>query len=121
MNKETVDDYIKSFPENVQDMLNQIRATIKENAPGAVESIAYHMPAYKTNGRPLVYFAGFKNHIGFYATPTGHAQFEKELSKYKQGKGSVQFPLDKPIPLPLITRIVKFRVEENLIKSSSVR
>ena len=116
MNMETVDNYIKTFPENVQILLKQIRATIKENAPEAEESIAYQMPAYKTNGKPLVYFAGFKNHIGFYATPTGHAQFEKELSKYKQGKGSVQFPLDKPIPLTLIARIVKFRVEGNSIK-----
>ena len=116
MNTETVDNYIKSFPENVQVLLNQIRAIIKENAPEAEESIAYKMPAYKTNGKPLVYFSGFKNHIGFYATPTGHAQFEKELSKYKQGKGSVQFPLDKPMPLTLIARIVKFRVEENFLK-----
>ena len=116
MNMETVDKYIKTFPENVQIILKQIRSTIKENAPEAEESIAYKMPAYKTNGRPLVYFAGFKNHIGFYATPTGHTQFEKELSKYKQGKGSVQFPLDKPMTLTLIARIVKFRVEENNLK-----
>ncbi len=116
MNAATVESYIRSFPENVQVILKQIRDTVKENAPEAEESMAYQMPAYKTNGRPLVYFAGFKNHIGFYATPTGHAQFEKELSKYKQGKGSVQFPLDKPMPLALIARIVKFRVEENAIK-----
>jgi uncharacterized protein YdhG (YjbR/CyaY superfamily) len=113
---ETVDSYIKTFPINVQVFLNQIRSIIKENAPNAEESIAYKMPAYKTNGKPLVYFAGFKNHIGFYATPTGHVQFEKELSVYKQGKGSVQFPLDKPMPLALIARIVKFRVEENNLK-----
>jgi uncharacterized protein YdhG (YjbR/CyaY superfamily) len=116
MSTETVDSYIKTFPENVQILLKQIRSIIKENAPEAEESIAYKMPAYKTNGRPLVYFAGFKNHIGFYATPTGHVQFEKELSKYKQGKGSVQFPLDIPLPATLIARIVKFRVEENKIK-----
>jgi uncharacterized protein YdhG (YjbR/CyaY superfamily) len=116
MNMETVDNYIKTFPEKVQILLKQIRSTIKENAPEAEESISYKMPAYKTNGKPLVYFAGFKNHIGFYATPTGHTQFEKELSKYKQGKGSVQFPLDKPMPLTLIARIVKFRVEENNLK-----
>jgi uncharacterized protein YdhG (YjbR/CyaY superfamily) len=116
MNIETVDNYINTFPENVQILLKQIRAIIKENVPEAEESIAYQMPAYKINGKPLVYFAGFKNHIGFYATPTGHAQFERELSKFKQGKGSVQFPLDKPIPLNLIARIVKFRVEENFIK-----
>jgi uncharacterized protein YdhG (YjbR/CyaY superfamily) len=112
----TVDNYIKSFPESVQILLKQIRTTIKENAPDAVESIAYQMPAYKTNGKPLVYFAGFKNHIGFYATPTGHSEFAVELSKYKQGKGSVQFPLDQPIPVDLIRRIVKFRVKENLKK-----
>jgi uncharacterized protein YdhG (YjbR/CyaY superfamily) len=113
-----VDDYIKSFPENVQVRLNQIRAIIKKNAPEVEESFAYKMPAYKTNGKPLVYFAGFDKHIGFYATPTGHSQFAKELSKYKQGKGSVQFPLDIPLPLDLISRIVRFRVEENSIKKS---
>lgn len=110
----TVDSYIKSFPENVQILLKQIRATIIDNAPEATESMAYKMPAYKTNGKPLVYFAGFKNHIGFYATPSGHSEFAKELSKYKQGKGSVQFPLDKPLPLELIGQIVRFRVEENI-------
>jgi uncharacterized protein YdhG (YjbR/CyaY superfamily) len=113
----TVDNYIKSFPENIQELLKQIRAIIKENAPEAEESFAYQMPAYKTNGKPLVYFAGFKNHIGFYATPTGHAEFAKELSKYKQGRGSVQFPLDKPLPLKLIGQVVRFRVKESLKRS----
>ena len=108
-----VDNYIKTFPKEIQILLNQMRNTIKKNAPQAEESIAYNMPAYKTNGRPLVYFAGFKNHIGFYATPTGHKMFARELSEYKQGKGSVQFPINKPLPLDLIARIVKFRVEEN--------
>ena len=112
----TVDDYINSFPVEVQELLTQIRATIRENAPEAVESIAYKIPAYKTNGKPLVYFAGFKKHIGFYATPTGHIHFTKELSKYKQGNGSVQLPLDKSLPLDLIGRIVKFRVKENASK-----
>jgi uncharacterized protein YdhG (YjbR/CyaY superfamily) len=112
----TVDNYIESFPESVRKLLEQVRATIKENAPDAIESFAYQMPAYKTNGKPLVYYAAFKNHIGFYATPTGHSEFAKELSKYKQGKGSVQFPFDKPIPFDLIGRIVKFRVKENLSK-----
>jgi uncharacterized protein YdhG (YjbR/CyaY superfamily) len=109
----TVDNYIKSFPENVQVLLKQMRAVIKENAPDAEEGFAYQMPSYRTNGKPLVYFAGFKNHIGFYATPKGHTEFEKELSGYRQGKGSVQFPLDRPLPLDLIARIVKFRAEEN--------
>lgn len=111
------DDYIKSFPKDVRQRLEQIRTIIKNTAPDAEESISYGMPAYKLKGKPLVYFATFKNHIGFYATPSGHSEFAKELSKYKQGKGSVQFPLDKPLPLGLITKIVKFRVKENLQKS----
>jgi uncharacterized protein YdhG (YjbR/CyaY superfamily) len=109
-----IDNYISAFPPEVQEILKQIRALIMKTAPEARESIAYGMPAYKTNGKPLVYFAAYKNHIGFYATPTGHEKFADELSKYKQGKGSVQFPLDKPIPYGLIERIVAFRVAENL-------
>ncbi len=91
-----------------------MRMIIKENAPDATEYIAYGMPAYRYNSKPLVYFAGYKTHIGFYATPTGHAEFAKVLSRYKQGKGSVQFPIDEPLPLQLIGQIVRFRVEENL-------
>jgi uncharacterized protein YdhG (YjbR/CyaY superfamily) len=112
----TVDDYIASYPPDIQTLLKKMRETIRKAAPGAEESIAYGMPAYKTNKRPLVYFAGFEKHIGFYATPTGHAEFADELSKYKQGKGSVQFPLDKPLPLELVSRIVKFRIKENAEK-----
>lgn len=112
----TVDEYIRSFPNDIQIVLEKVRETIKKKAPDAVESIAYGMPAYKTNGKPLAYFAGYKKHIGFYATPTGHTAFADELSKYKQGKGSVQFPLDKPIPYELIKRIVTFRVAENAAK-----
>ena len=108
-----VNEYIAAFPEEVQNKLAQIRAIVKAVAPEAEESISYGIPAYKLNKRPLVYFAGNKNHIGFYATPTGHAAFAKELSKYKQGKGSVQFPLNEPLPLKLIERIVQFRVAEN--------
>jgi uncharacterized protein YdhG (YjbR/CyaY superfamily) len=107
-----IDTYIKQFPENVQTILNTMRRLIHDNAPGADELFSYGMPAYKLNKKPLVYFAAFKNHIGFYATPSGHTAFQDELSKYKQGKGSVQFPLDKPIPYKLIERIVKFRVSE---------
>ncbi len=113
----TAEEYIKSFPKDIQTLLKQIRETIKSNAPDVAETIAYGMPAYKINGKPLVYFAAFKKHIGFYATPTGHAAFAEELSTYKQGKGSVQFPLDKPIPFDLIKRIVLFRVEENAAKT----
>ncbi len=111
-----VDDYISGFPPEVQEVLQNVRNTIRSAAPKATETIAYAMPAYKLNGWPLVYFAAFKNHIGFYATPSGHEAFAKELSKYKQGKGSVQFPLNAPIPLDLISQIVQFRVEENLQK-----
>ncbi len=105
--------YIQQFPDNVQEILRNIRKLIKDNDPGAEELIAYGMPGYKTNKKPLVYFAAFKKHIGFYATPSGHIEFKDELSKYKQGKGSVQFPHDQPIPYNLIERIVKFRVIEN--------
>ena len=119
MNTKTsnVDEYIKSFPKSTQTLLKQVRKAIKENALGAEEMIAYGMPGYKLNKKPLVYFAGYANHIGFYATPNGHEKFAKELSKYKQGKGSVQFPIDEPMPIDLIIKIVKFRVTENLKKT----
>ncbi|RZJ74312.1 MAG: DUF1801 domain-containing protein [Flavobacterium sp.] len=114
---ETIQDYIASFPPETQVFLMQVYDTIKQTAPDATESISYTMPAFKLNGKPLVYFAGYKNHIGFYATPTGHKEFEAELARYKQGKGSVQFPLNEPMPLALIKRITEFRVAENLKKS----
>ena len=112
----TIDEYIAGFPDNVIIKLQKLRETIKKAAPGAEEMISYQMPAYKYHGM-LVYFAAYKNHIGFYATPTGHAAFKKELSVYKEGKGSVQFPLDQPLPLSLVTKIVKFRVKQNLEKA----
>ncbi len=108
----SIDEYINSQKKQVQSVLEQIRIIIKKAAPNAEEVISYQMPAYKQHGI-LVYFAAFKNHIGFYATPNGHAEFKEELSAYKQGKGSVQFPYDKPIPFDLITKIVKFRVDED--------
>lgn len=114
----TIDDYIITFPKEKQQLLDQLRATIRQAAPDAVESISYGMPTFKLMGRPLVYFAAYKNHIGFYATPTGHAAFAKELSKYKQGKGSVQFPYSEPLPLDLVKRITAFRVKENKSKTS---
>ncbi len=107
-----VDDYIAAFSVAVQEKLQMIRMTIKAHAPNAIESIAYGMPAYKLNKKPLVYFGGFARHIGFYATPTGHDKFKKELSIYKQGKGSVQFPLTESVPVDLIAKIVRFRVLE---------
>lgn len=108
-----VDAYIENFPDQVQTILKKIREIIFLQAHEVVESLAYGMPAYKINGKPLVYFAGYKHHIGFYATPTGHESFKDALSIYKQGKGSVQFPLDQEIPYELITEIVKFRVDAN--------
>ncbi len=107
-----VDLYINNYPAGVQKILRKIRAIIKKKAPAAEESMSYGMPAYKINGKPMVYFAGFKNHIGFYATPSGHEAFISELSKYKRGKGSVQFPLDQPVPYELIGQMVEFRVAE---------
>lgn len=112
----TMDEYIKTFPEETQKILEEIRATIKAAAPDAQEKISYQMPTFFLHGN-LVHFAAFKNHIGFYPVPTGIAKFKKELSVYEQGKGSAQFPLDKPMPLDLITKIVKFRVKENLAKA----
>lgn len=108
---ETVKEYIEQFPDSTKGILNNIRQTIFSAVPDAVETISYGMPAYKYRNKVLVYFAGYKNHIGFYATPNGHSKFKSELSGYKQGKGSVQFPIHEPIPYDLIRRIVMFRSE----------
>lgn len=107
----TVEEYIAQFPKETQTLLEEVRAIIRKHAPDAEESIAYAMPAYKLNKKPLVYFAGYDKHIGFYATPNGHEAFEKEYSKYKQGKGSVQFPLNEKLPKKLIADVVKYRVK----------
>ena len=111
----SINEYIASFPEDIQKVLEQVRETISQAAPEAGETINYGIPTFTLNGN-LVHFAAFKNHIGFYATPTGHEAFAEELSKYKQGKGSVQFPLNKPMPLELITSIVQFRIKEQQAK-----
>jgi uncharacterized protein YdhG (YjbR/CyaY superfamily) len=108
-----VDEYISSFPGDIQKILTRIRKIVLKYAPDAEESITYQMPAYKTYGKPLIYFAGYKSHIGLYATPTGHFEFKDELAKYRHGKGSVQFPLSEPVPYDLIRQIVKFRIAEN--------
>ena len=113
----TIDDYINSFPKDIQELLKQIRLTIKNTAPEAIETINYKMPTFQFNGN-LVHFAAYKQHIGFYPAPSGIEAFKKDLSEYKWAKGSVQFPLDKPIPLDLIAEIVKFRVIENSKKNS---
>lgn len=115
---ENIDDYISGFPPEIQKILQQIRATIKKAAPQATETISYSMPAVKLN-EVLVFFAAHAQHIGFYPTPSGMDAFKKELSVYKGAKGSVQFPLDQPMPLKLIAEIVKFRVAESREKAKS--
>ena len=114
----SIDEYIGTFPQEIQILLEQVRATIKQAAPEAEEAIKYAMPTFVLNGN-LVHFAAFKNHIGFYPVPSGIEAFKKELSVYKGAKGSVQFPLDKPMPLKLISEIVKFRVNENRLKAKT--
>ena len=111
----TIDEYIASFPNNIQDFLKTLRKTIKESAPMAKESINYGIPTFKLNGN-LVHFAAFKNHIGFYPTPSAILVFKKELTPFKQAKGSIQFPIDTPLPLQLIKKIVQYRIKENLSK-----
>jgi uncharacterized protein YdhG (YjbR/CyaY superfamily) len=114
----TIDEYIAGFPPDVQAILQKIRDTIRKAAPDAQEAIKYRMPTFVLNGN-LVHFAAFKQHIGFYPVPSGIEKFKAELARYEQGKGSVQFPLDKPIPYGLIGRIVKFRVQENRQKAAA--
>ena len=114
----TVDEYLKAFTGQQRETLDKVRSIIKATAPKAEEAISYGMPAYKMGGMPLVYFAAFKKHIGFYATPTGHEAFKAELAPYKQGRGSVQFPLNQPIPFDLLKQIVLFRVEQQAEKAA---
>lgn len=109
----SIDEYIRSFPPEIQQLLEQIRDTVKHTAPEAEETINYAMPTFKLNGN-LVHFAAYKNHIGFYPTPSGIEAYKEKLSVYKSSKGAVQFPLDKPLPLDLIKEIVMFRVKENM-------
>ncbi len=116
----TIDEYIAGFSADVQEILEKIRMAIREAAPGAEETIKYRIPTFTLKGN-LVHFAAFKRHIGFYPTPTGTETFRNELAVYKGAKGSVQFPLDQPIPYALISKIVKFRVEENLARAAAKR
>jgi uncharacterized protein YdhG (YjbR/CyaY superfamily) len=111
----SVDEYISTFPKDIQKTLEQVRQTIKKSAPEAEETINYQIPTFKLNGN-LVHFAAFKNHIGFYPAPSGLKAFKKEISNYKSSKGSVQFPINEPIPVSLISKIVKYRVKENSLK-----
>ena len=112
----SVDEYISNYPKEVQHKPITIRNIILKNAPNASEHILYGMPAYKTYDKPLIYFAAYTKHIGLYATPSGHQEFADELKHYKHSKGSVQFPINEPIDIPLIVKIVKFRVNGNALK-----
>lgn len=109
---QSVDEYIDRFEGEVKKRLGEIRKLIQAEVPDAQESIAYGMPAYKLHGKPVVYFAGYSHHVGFYATPNGHEAFKDEFAAYKQGKGSVQFPNDQPLPVDLIKRVVRYRREQ---------
>lgn len=108
----SIDEYIAGFPKETQKALKLIRATIRKAAPNATEAISYAIPAFKLDGKWLIYFAGFANHVSVYPAPRGKPEFKTELAKYKGGKGTVQFPLDAPLPTDLITRIVKFRAKD---------
>lgn len=114
----TVEEYISSFPPKTVELLEELRKTIKQAAPGAKEVVSYNVPAFQFHGM-LVYYAAFKGHIGFYPTPSGIAAFKKELAAYKGAKATIQFPLDRPLPLELVSRMVKFRVEENAAKAEA--
>ena len=114
----SIDEYIASFPEDVQKIMRQLRKTIKAAAPQAEEKISYQMPTFTLNGAYLVYFAGWKTHIAFYGAPRGNAEFKEDLSAYETGQGTLKFPLHKPMPFDLITKIVKFRVTENLKRTN---
>ena len=115
----SIDQYITGFPKEIQDILEAVRMAIKAAAPDAEESISYGIPTFKLNGHYLIYFAGYKKHISIYPAPREHEAFREELSAYKGGKGTVQFPLSQPIPFDLINKIVKFRMKENLGKRES--
>lgn len=114
----TVNEYIASFPEDIQAVLEKMRATIERAVPGAEEIISYNIPAFKLNGRYVIYFAGFKNHVSIYPVSADvRKKFGKKVAPYLSGKGTAKFPLDKPIPFGLITKIVKYKVKENLAKT----
>lgn len=115
----SMDEYITGFPIQTQTVLEQVRAIIKNTAPDAEETISYAIPTFTINKKYLVYFAGYKNHVSLYPAPTGNAAFEKEMMLYRSGKGTVQFPLDKPLPVDLIKKIVKYRIKENLKQQKS--
>lgn len=116
-----IDEYIKLFPEDIQAKLKQLRELIKELAPEAVEAISYQMPTFKLNGKNLVHFAAFKNHIGFYPLPSGVEAFKEETKDFVTSTGAIQFPHNQPLPISIIKKIVLFRIQENKEKTSSYK
>lgn len=116
---QSIDEYIAGFPREIQELLEKVRMTIRKAAPDAEETISYKIPTFNLKGKYLIYFAAYKKHIGMYPVPTGDAEFNEQVSVYQAGKGTLRFPLDKPIPLGLIRKIVKLRVEETLARTAS--
>lgn len=116
---QSIDEYIAGFPREIQELLEKVRITIRKAAPDAEETISYKIPTFNLKGKYLIYFAAYKKHIGMYPVPTGDAEFNEQVSVYQAGKGTLRFPLDKPIPLGLIRKIVKLRVEETLARTAS--
>jgi uncharacterized protein YdhG (YjbR/CyaY superfamily) len=114
----TIDEYIATFPNEIQQILGELRATIRKAAPDAEETINYQIPTFTLKGN-LVHFAAYKKHIGFYPTPSGIEKFKEELAIFESAKGSIKFPIDKPLPFGLISKIVRFRVIENLEKAAT--
>jgi uncharacterized protein YdhG (YjbR/CyaY superfamily) len=116
---QNIDDYIAGFPKDVQAILEKVRRSIRKAAPGAEETISYKMPTFTLKGNYLIYFAGYKKHIGLYPAPIENAEFKEALAAYAAGKGTAKFPFDKPIPVDLISKIVKFRIKENLKRAAA--
>lgn len=117
----TIDEYIAGFPSEVQSILKKIRTTIRKAAPAAEEKISYQIPPFVLNGKYLIYFAAWKKHVALYPAPRGPEKFKDELAAYQGGKGTVKFPLDRPIPFGLISRIVRFKVKENLKRAMATK
>lgn len=114
-----IDEYIAGFPDDVQEKLNKIRMTIRKAVPAAEETISYKIPTFNLKGKYLIYFAAYKKHIALYPAPIGNAEFNEEIAPYESGKGTLQFPLGKPIPFHLIRKIVKYRAKENVAKAAA--
>jgi uncharacterized protein YdhG (YjbR/CyaY superfamily) len=108
-----IDEYIANFPSDVRELLEQVRATIREAAPEAQETISYQIPSFRLKGQYLIYFAGYKKHIGLYPVPSGDVDFDQQVAAYRAGKGTLRFPLDQPIPFELIAKVVQYRARDN--------